>query len=553
MPVTAPDRRSRPAPSRRSAAGIRSGSRSCSASRRWWCSRSSGMLVRRLGLPDWVLSAPAGLLADRSARSCSLTGLHERQRAVARTTGLRARLSRPGRPRWLTWRKALLGGGLAFGALALVAGGLHGHASARHRSRRHAGRVRRAQGPGAAGAGRFREPHRRLDARPVAHRGVPGRPEPVAHRPAAGCIGSIADALQRMERTESGSLPAPLARELAEREGIKGVVTGQIDPVGKGYVLSASLLGAADGHVLTAVRETRRERRPAARCDRPAVQEAPRAGRRVAGLDPREPRRCEQVTTGSLPALATVLRGAPPRGGRQAGGGDRGCCARRWRSIPGSRWRTGSWRSSSATPAATTRPRSRRRHAPSPTATDCRSSRATSPPATTTSGSTTTPPPRRRAYRAALNLDPDNLSALNNLAVRAGQRRQLRRGGEPGGPGTRIGRGRVVLPERRACTRWPRATSRRRDSTLARYAAKSPSSPILLALRARLSAARQDYAAATRLHAAAARGAGVEPALAGGHEPRAGPAEPADREARRRGAIPPRQHASARIETRQTG
>ena len=37
------------------------------------------------------------------------------------------------------------------------------------------------------------------------------------------------------------------------------------------------------------------------------------------------------------------------------------------------------------------------------------------------------------------------------------------------------------------------------DSTLARYAAKSPSSPVLLALRAEMSTARQDYAAAIRL------------------------------------------------------
>src|SRR6266545_4211835 len=47
---------------------------------------------------------------------------------------------------------------------------------------------------------------------------------------------AIADALQRMERASGGAFPPPLARELAEREGIKGVVMGQIDPVGKGYV-----------------------------------------------------------------------------------------------------------------------------------------------------------------------------------------------------------------------------------------------------------------------------------------------------------------------------
>ena len=77
-------------------------------------------LVRRLGLPDWVLWAAAGLLAI-GLPIMLVTGLHERQRAVARTTGL-VFGSATGPEGWLTWRKALFGGGLAFGALAIVAG-----------------------------------------------------------------------------------------------------------------------------------------------------------------------------------------------------------------------------------------------------------------------------------------------------------------------------------------------------------------------------------------------------------------------------------------------
>src|SRR5262249_32929152 len=67
---------------------------------------------------------------------------------------------------------------------------------------------------------------------------------------------AVRDALQRMQRPDAGPLTPALAREVAERQGIKAVVSGQIDPVGGGYLLSASLLSAADGRSLAAVRET---------------------------------------------------------------------------------------------------------------------------------------------------------------------------------------------------------------------------------------------------------------------------------------------------------
>jgi tetratricopeptide (TPR) repeat protein len=67
---------------------------------------------------------------------------------------------------------------------------------------------------------------------------------------------AVADALTRMQRPVHTPLTPALAREVAQRDGLKAVVTGEIDPVGAGYVLSASVVGAADGRVLTAVRET---------------------------------------------------------------------------------------------------------------------------------------------------------------------------------------------------------------------------------------------------------------------------------------------------------
>jgi Tfp pilus assembly protein PilF len=102
------------------------------------------------------------------------------------------------------------------------------------------------------------------------------------------------------------------------------------------------------------------------------------------------------------------------------------------------------------------------------------------------------------AYRAALNLDPDNLPALNNLAVELGRRRRFAEAESLVVRASHLGRGASFFQNaiiyQVAQGHFPAA-----DSTLARYAAKSPSSPVLLALRAQMSAARQDYAAAIRL------------------------------------------------------
>ena len=98
------------------------------------------------------------------------------------------------------------------------------------------------------------------------------------------------------------AFPPPLARELAEREGIKGVVIGQIDPVGKGYVLSASLVGAGDGTVLTAVRETAQgDGELLGAIDRLSKKLRERVGESLVSI--RENAPLEQVTTGSLAAL----------------------------------------------------------------------------------------------------------------------------------------------------------------------------------------------------------------------------------------------------------
>src|SRR3989449_8847037 len=57
---------------------------------------------------------------------------------------------------------------------------------------------------------------------------------------------AIGPALGRMGRKPGTALDVALARELAQREGAKAVVHGQIDPLGRGYVLSAELVSRSE-------------------------------------------------------------------------------------------------------------------------------------------------------------------------------------------------------------------------------------------------------------------------------------------------------------------
>src|SRR5439155_496030 len=66
---------------------------------------------------------------------------------------------------------------------------------------------------------------------------------------------AVGQALGRMGKRPGMALDVALARELAEREGAKAVVHGQIAAVGRGYVLSAELVSAPDGATLVALRE----------------------------------------------------------------------------------------------------------------------------------------------------------------------------------------------------------------------------------------------------------------------------------------------------------
>ncbi|HEY3147154.1 MAG TPA: protein kinase, partial [Dongiaceae bacterium] len=257
-------------------------------------------LVLRLGLPDWVFWG-AGVLLAIGLPIMLVTGLHERRRALSRTTAEHSAIRETGVTTLLTWRKALLGGALAFSGLATVA---------------TVYTAMRLLGIGPVGT--------------LVASGVLGNRERLIladfeNRTSDTTLGpsmteafrvdlsqsqtvrlvdaaEIGDMLGQMKRPATVTLTLPVAREVAERAGIKAVVAGQIDPVGTSYVLSASLLGAADGRVLTAVRETADN--PAAllkALDKLSAKLRERIGESLVTIRGGPP--LERVTTASLPAL----------------------------------------------------------------------------------------------------------------------------------------------------------------------------------------------------------------------------------------------------------
>src|SRR5207249_3869444 len=119
---------------------------------------------------------------------------------------------------------------------------------------------------------------------------------------------AVGQALGRMGRAPGAPLDLALARELAQREGAKAVVHGQIDPMGRGYVVSAELVSAADGAALVALRETAKDDGAIIEAvDRLSGKLRERIGESLKTIRSSDP--LEQVTTRSLEALRKYSQG----------------------------------------------------------------------------------------------------------------------------------------------------------------------------------------------------------------------------------------------------
>jgi len=252
------------------------------------------LLVRLLGLPDWAFAGSVALAA--AALPFMLwTGAIERRRA------------RAGAPHWLTWRRALVSAASGFGLLGLV--------TATHAAMRQFG-----IGPvGTLVASGVLAQRDRLVLADFENRTTdstlgPSLTEALRVDLAQSRVirlldaATVGQALGRMGRAPGTPLDPALARELAQREAAKAVVHGQIDPLGRGYVVSAELVSAADGTALVSLRETAQDDGAIiAAVDRLSHKLRERIGESLKTIRASEP--LEQVTTRSLEALRKYSQG----------------------------------------------------------------------------------------------------------------------------------------------------------------------------------------------------------------------------------------------------
>jgi tRNA A-37 threonylcarbamoyl transferase component Bud32/tetratricopeptide (TPR) repeat protein len=108
--------------------------------------------------------------------------------------------------------------------------------------------------------------------------------------------------LKRMQRPDTIPVGLAVAREIAQREGWKAVVAGELQQVGPNVLVSAQLVNAESGEVLASVRETARDSTGILEAvDRVSKRLREKIGESLRSIRANPP--LADVTTGSLDAL----------------------------------------------------------------------------------------------------------------------------------------------------------------------------------------------------------------------------------------------------------
>jgi tetratricopeptide (TPR) repeat protein len=111
----------------------------------------------------------------------------------------------------------------------------------------------------------------------------------------------VDDALRRMQRDPVDGMPGDVALALAQREGLKAVIRGDVSVLGMGYQLTTELV-SADGTVLDAFRVTARDSTQLIDAvDRMSNRMRARIGESLRTIRTSEP--LSRVSTASIPAL----------------------------------------------------------------------------------------------------------------------------------------------------------------------------------------------------------------------------------------------------------
>jgi tetratricopeptide (TPR) repeat protein len=451
------------------------------------------LIMIQLGLPDWVFVGAIALLVV-ALPIALMTGHLERQRALARTTGAAVPTPPAGVHRWLTWRRVVLGGGLAFAGLAVVSAGYMGM---------------RLLGIGPVGtlvaAGVLAErdllilaefedrtPDGNVAASVTEALRVDLSQSPVIRLMDAA---AVRQALQRMDREPGAAVDVAVAQEIALRAGGTAVVAGDVGTLGTSYVVSARLLASADGSELLALRETAESDAALVDAvDRLSARLRERIGESLRTIRGTEP--LARVTTASLEALRLYSRaqqaaqeGDPAQAIRlleEAVAADTGfAMAHRKLAVV----LTNTFVQQSRINAAATRAYRHRDRLP-----------PLERHLTTAYYYDQVEPDRDRtidAYRSALEIDPDNSTALNNLAIELNERRDwadaeaLLRRAIAAAP---IYQYYVNLLESQVGQgKWAAA-----DSTMMAFEMQMPGHPTVAGMRVFLHAAKRDFETSER-------------------------------------------------------
>ena len=287
-----------------------------------WAASTAGVaIVARaaiiaIGLPDWVFPAALIVMAAGLPAILFTYVVHrgaERALTMRPTTpgGTSAQMSTLSRiavkaSPHVTWRRTTIGGVAALAMLILVVGGYM---------------TLRALGVGPAGSligrGAIRA-NERLIVADFSTRGADSSLGPVvteafraglsqSSRLSVMPATSVREVLRRMQRPLTAPVDFALAREIATREGMKAVVDGSILAVGGSFTISARLVAAQTGETMASFQESAKDDReilPA--LDRLTGKMRARIGESL--RDIREARALEQVTTPSLDALRKFVQ-----------------------------------------------------------------------------------------------------------------------------------------------------------------------------------------------------------------------------------------------------
>jgi tRNA A-37 threonylcarbamoyl transferase component Bud32/tetratricopeptide (TPR) repeat protein len=256
--------------------------------------------TRLFGLPDWVWIG-AAILMGIGFPIVMYTGRVERRRARAAARAMTMTGGVRPHHRWFTWRRSFTGGGLALGALLLVT---LGYVAARTLGIGPAGTLLSSGLVGADDRFVLADFVNRTDDPTVGASITEALRVDLGQSEVVKIVGErdVAAAIQRMTLPPGTPITDSIALDLARREGAKAVISGDITPLGTGYVLTARVLDASTGATQTAVRATANDMsKLLTALNDLSAQLRERIGESLRAIRASEP--LEQVTTSSLDAL----------------------------------------------------------------------------------------------------------------------------------------------------------------------------------------------------------------------------------------------------------